>query len=242
MRSEDYHKRTVGLLVGLFTLGISGYVLASDSSWKPLNEGGIEAYQQGQYASAIQLFEEALSQLEQKDSLNPSKAATLSNLAAVHDKLGNFEEAKLYYQQSLTIIEGIQGVSHPDLIPGLTKLATLYRQHELFALAERLYRRRMTIIEAALGESHPHLIPGLLDLAQISRVQEAFERTEQYYIRALSIGETQLPPAHHHTQSIRMQYAALLRHLNRVDDANELESQASRELSSPVVPINPEEQ
>ena len=228
----------VGSVIAVFLLGIGGVsekVLASENTWQSLNAEGVKAYQQGRYAQALQWFSQALVEVEKEEAPDHgNKAATLSNLGSAHEELGNVEEAKLYYQQSLTIVETIQGAFHPDLIPGLKNLAVLYDRHGEFAQAERLYRRSLAIVERALGDEHPHLIPGLLELARVSQAQEENERAEEYYVRALKIGETKLPPAHHQTQSIRMQYANLLRYLNRSAEADTLEAQARRALDAPV--------
>ena len=226
----------LGSVIGVFLLGIgavSEKTLASEKTWQSLNAEGVKAYQQGRYAQALQWFSQALSEVEKGAASDPRKAATLSNVAAAHEELGNFEEAKLYYQQSLTIVESIQGPYHPDLIPGLKNLAVLHDRHGEFAQAERFYRRSLSIVEHALGEGHPHLIPGLLDLARVSQAQEENGRAEEYFVRALKIGESELPAAHHQTQSIRMQYAKLLRYLNRLDEADALERQARRALDAP---------
>ena len=220
-------------LTVLIVIGFVGLGAASDKSWETFNAEGLQAYQQRHFPEAKEGFSQALSSLNTDGEPDPRRAMTLNNLAAAHEELGEYEEAELRYRQSLAIVESIQGAEHPDLLPGLTNLAILHQARQQFAQAERLYRRSLKIVERMLGESHPHLIPGLLDLARTSQAQEEYERAEDYYSRALKIGEMELAPAHHQTQSIRMQYAALLKHLNRIDEAAALEEQANRELSSP---------
>ena len=206
---------------------------ASDDAWNAMNAKGLEAYRQKKFQKAIELFRDALSSIDRKEQPDSRQAMTLNNLASAHDELGQYEEAALHYRQSLTIVEHLQGANHPDLIPGLKNLAILHRERRQFAEAERLYGRSLSIIERVLGEGHPHLIPGLIDLANVSQAQGEYGRAEEFYIRALKIGEAELPPAHHHVQYIRMQYATLLRHLNRATEADALEEQAREELVSP---------
>ncbi|MCA9470444.1 MAG: tetratricopeptide repeat protein [Nitrospira sp.] len=201
--------------------------------WEIKNTSGLQAYKAQQYEQAIQLFKEALLTIPEEEQPNSRQAMTLNNVAAAHEALGRYDEAELYYQQSLTVVERIQGPNHPDLLPGLKNLAILHREQRNFDQAERLYQRSVFIIQHILGNSHPHLIPGLLDLAHVSQAQGEYGRAEGYYERALAIGEAELAPAHHQTQTIRMQYANLLRHLNRIDDAEELERRARRGLENP---------
>ena len=204
----------------------------AQDAWKINNADGLKAYRAQQYEQAVHLFSEALLAIPEAAQPNSHQAMTLNNLAAAHEALGRYDEAELYYRQSLTVVEQIQGPNHPDLLPGLKNLAILHRELQQFGQAERLYQRSLSIIQQMLGKTHPHLIPGLLDLAHVSQAQEEYERAEEYYGRALKIGETQLAPAHHQTQSIRMQYANLLRHLNRIKDAEDLERQAQRALEN----------
>ena len=228
------------IALSIVTLSISGYAnlaMASEEiTWEAANAKGMQAYRQRNFTKAKEWFSEALLQSGSGGMSDPQQAMTLNNLAAIHAKLGEYDEADLRYRQSLTIIESIQGPQHPDLLPGLKNLALLHRRQEDFAQAERLYQRSFLIVKRLLGEDHPHLIPGLLDLAQTSQAQQEYGRAEDYYREALTIAEAKLEPAHHQTQSIRMQYAALLKHLNRLDEANALEEQATRALSSPSSP------
>ncbi|MGB0911742.1 MAG: tetratricopeptide repeat protein, partial [Nitrospirales bacterium] len=206
---------------------------ASERTWETLNAEGIKAYQEGRHVQAIESFRDALSMVANEKGPDPRQAAILTNLAAAHEELENFQEAELRYQQSLTIVESIQGPTHPDLLPGLKNLANLHRLRDQLAQAERLYGRSLMILERVLGKEHPHLIPSLLDVARVCLGQEEYQRSEEYYVRALEIGKAKLSPAHPQTQSIRMQFAALLRHLNRLDEADALEEQARHALTSP---------
>ncbi|GJL55855.1 MAG: hypothetical protein NPIRA02_29870 [Nitrospirales bacterium] len=206
---------------------------AEPDRWADYNTEGLKAYRQQHYEQAIQLFHDAISSLTPDSQPHAQEAMTLNNLAAAYEGLGRYDEAELHYLKSLTIVEQIQGPNHPDLVLGLTNLGILHRKRGRPAQAERLYQRSLRIMETVLGEAHPHLIPPLLDLAHVSQEQGAFGRSEDYYKRALKIGETELPVAHHQTQSIRMQYASLLRHLNRSEEADDLQNKARRELRSP---------
>jgi Flp pilus assembly protein TadD len=129
---------------------------AQHSAWESANTAGMEAYRQGRYSEAKQWFLQALSEAERSGEPSPSQAMTLNNLAAVHEALGESEDAELRYQQSLFVIEAIQGPNHPDLVPGLNNLALLYIQDGKFQQAEPLLRRSLTILESHLGENHAH--------------------------------------------------------------------------------------
>ena len=233
-----YFVKTIALLITILWIVLPSihhhHVFGNTSDdWEVKNASGLQAYRGQQYEQAVQLFKEALLTIPDVEGPTSRQAMTLNNLAAAHEALGRYDEAELYYQQSLTVVERIQGPDHPDLLPGLKNLAFLHREQQQYSQAERLYQRSLSIIQGILGDSHPHLIPGLLDLAHVSQAQQEYVRAEEFYARALKIGETELAPAHHQTQTIRMQYANLLRHLNRREDAEELERRARHGLEGP---------
>lgn len=196
------------------------------SAWESANTAGLEAYRQGRYSDAKQWFLKALTEAEGSGEPSPSKAMTLNNLAAVHEALGESEDAELRYQQSLFIIGSIQGPDHPDLVPGLNNLALLYIQDGKYQQAEPLLRRSLRILEIHLGEIHAHLIPSLLILAQVTQSQNRLQDAVQFYSRALTIADSELGPRHEQTITILHRYARLLRQMNRDAEASFLEERA----------------
>jgi len=202
------------------------YADTQQTAWETANTAGLQAYRQGRYSDAKQWFFQALTEAERSGEPSPSQAMTLNNLAAVHEALGESEEAELRYQQSLFVIETIQGPNHPDLVPGLNNLALLYVQNGKFQQAEPLLRRSLNILESHLGETHAHLLPSLLLLAQVTQSQGRLEEAEQYYSRALNIADSELDSRHHQTTTILLRYAALLRQMNRDTEALLLEKRA----------------
>lgn len=204
------------------------YAQNPEPSWKPTwesaNTAGMRAYRQGRYADAKQWFLQALGEARRTETPNPALAMTLNNLAAVHEALDETEDAELRYQQSLGVVETIQGAHHPDLVPGLNNLAALYAGKGEFARAVPLWRRSLTILESVLGENHPHLIPALLALAQASQALGNVEQADHWYAQALHIAEAELAADHPQTTAILRRYAAFLRAIDRDEAAAELEA------------------
>jgi len=218
-----------GIVLFFIVWGIFGPPVFADSqhsSWESANTTGLEAYRQGRYSDAKQWFLQALAETERSGEPSPSQAMTLNNLAAVHEALGESEDAELRYRQSLFVIEAIQGPNHPDLVPGLNNLALLYIQEGKVQQAEPLLRRILTILESHLGEHHAHLIPSLLVLAHLTQSQGRLEEADQYYAKALKIADSELDTRHHQTTTILLQYAALLRQMNKDTEASLLEERA----------------
>ena len=211
------------LLIGWGILGSPTMADDLNKAWESANTAGMQAYRQKRYADAKQWFLQALAEAERNPEPTPSRAMTLNNLASVHEALGEDEEAELRYQQSLSVVEAIQGPNHPDLVPGLNNLAVLYVKRGQIKQAELLLSRSHKILESFLGSTHPHLIPNLMLLAQITQVDGRFENAEKYYSQALTIAENELRPGHPQTVTVLHRYAAFLKQANRQDEARQLE-------------------
>jgi len=90
----------------------------------------VKAFDQGDYAEAVQQFQAALS-LADAGSLVPS----CMNLAAAYYAQGQYPDAARLYQRALVLQEQILGPDHPQLVPVLEAQAALYRtQHPVRAL------------------------------------------------------------------------------------------------------------
>ncbi len=198
---------------------------AETHSWETLNTAGMLAYKEKDLTMAKELFERALTKLDQEEQPDPRSATTLNNLAAVHEALGEFEQAELRYRNSLTIIEAIQGPEHPDIVLGLNNLASLYFSQEKYAQAEPLWRRGLIILENFLGLEHPHLVQPLHTLGLVTHAQQNFDDAEAFYTRAIHIAKSSLGPRHPQLVPLLQSYASLLRRTHRLDEANMIDVQ-----------------
>lgn len=213
---------TLTCLVPLFPLTAA----AQKDTWETLNATGIRAYQQARFPYAKQWFEQALDEAQGSGQANPRLAATLYNLAAVHEAMGEYEAAELRYRHWLAVVEDIQGPDHPDLVQGLKSLISLYERQANPSQAEPLLHRALQILELALGADHPHLAPDLMRLAFLSQVQRKYDDAERLYARALNITKTGLGPDHPQVAVVLLQYATLFRATNRENEAVVLEERA----------------
>lgn len=199
----------------LLIVAIHVIALAEAESWETLNTAGMLAYQEKDFVEAKELFERALELLEQGEHPDPRAATTFNNLGAVHEKLGEYEEAELRYRNSLAVIEIIQGPNHPDIAMGLNNLAALYFSQNDFRKAEPLWKRALEISERILGDSHPHLVQPLVTLGMVTQAQQKFDQAETFYVRAIRITEHSLNTQHPRLIPLYERYALLLRQANR---------------------------
>jgi tetratricopeptide (TPR) repeat protein len=87
-----------------------------------------ERYQQGRYAEAVPLAQQALAIRERVlGPVHPKVADSLSGVAVVAMEQGRYAEAESLYQRALTIREQALGPQHPDVGFALNNLAYLYK-------------------------------------------------------------------------------------------------------------------
>ena len=119
-------KATVIVLL-IISFAISAY--AQEELWQQLNSKVAMLYQQGRYAEAAEVAEEALTVAEKTfESNHPDVAATLNNLALLYKAQGKYAEAEPLYKQALKIVEKALGPEHPDVATTCENMAGLYRQ------------------------------------------------------------------------------------------------------------------
>ena len=224
----------------LISTWATGLAKAETESWETLNTAGMLAYQEKRFITAKELFERALQTIEQVDPPDPHAATTFNNLGAVHERLGEYEQAELRYRNSLAVIEIIQGSDHPDIAMGLNNLASLYFSQRAFGKAEPLWERSLAISENFLGTNHPHLVQPLVTLGMVRQAQGKFDQAELVYIRAIRITEHSLNPTHPRLIPLYERYASLLHQANRKDEAEVIEKKIeSLQSLNTVTPNNP---
>jgi tetratricopeptide (TPR) repeat protein len=84
---------------------------------------------------------------------HPDVASTLTNLAKLYQRQGDFSRSEPLFVRSLAIREEFHGIEHPDVAISLKNLAELYRD-----AGNRLYKRALQILEKTLGANHPEVV------------------------------------------------------------------------------------
>lgn len=216
--------KTTCVLILCLGLAVSS-AQAETESWKTLNTAGMLAYKERNFLMAKEMFHRAVEALGDTTEPDPRLATSLNNLGAVHEALGEYEQAELRYRNSLTMIETLQGPEHPDVVMGLNNLASLYFSQKAFAKAEPLWQRGLSISEGILGINHPHLVQTLVTLGLATHAQKKFDQAETYYIRAIRITEHALGTQHPSLLPLYTRYASLLRQAHREEEAQVVDRQ-----------------
>jgi len=102
-------------------------------------------------------------------------------------------------------------------------LSMLYQDQGQYEQAEPLLKRALAISEQQLGPDHPNTAQSVSWLAALSEQQQQYEQAASLYQRALAIDEHALGPQHPLTQTIRANYARLLRTMRHDAEATALD-------------------
>ncbi len=92
-----------------------------------LHQQAIQLYQQGEYATAIGLAQQALAIREKiLPESHPDVTLSLNDLGLLYKVRGDYAKAEPLYLRSLAIREKVLDPSHPHVATSLNNLAGLY--------------------------------------------------------------------------------------------------------------------
>jgi CHAT domain-containing protein/Tfp pilus assembly protein PilF len=195
MRVKHTLRRIGGLLLILCLWGTS--VAAQEARWEELLGQVSGLYNQGKYAEAVPIAEQALRVAEATFGAEDTRTAnSVLWLAALHNVQRQYSEAEPLFKRGLAIREKALGPDHPDVATSLNDLAGLYKGQGRYAEAEPLYKRALAIREKALGPEHPDVATSLNNLAVLYDHQGRYAEAEPLLKRALAIDEKALGPEH----------------------------------------------
>jgi len=176
---------------------VQGVGFAQEESAATWNRRGVQYYNQGDYAKAIECFLKAKEIYEKtvgKD--HPDYATSLNNLGALYWNMGDYAKAERYYLEDKAITEKALGKDHPDYATSLNNLGALYKEMGDYAKAERYYLEATAIREKTLGKEHPDYAGSLNNLGSLYDSMGDYAKAERYYLEATAIKEKALGKEH----------------------------------------------
>ena len=105
-------------------------------------------------------------------------AQLLSRAGTYLQDQGQYKQAEIFYQRTLTIYEQALDPLHPSTATTLNNLALLYDAQGKYEQAEPLYQRALAIFEQAVGPDHPSTATSLSNLAALYQSQGKYEQAE----------------------------------------------------------------
>ena len=192
-----------------------------------LTDEAYKLYQQGKYAEAVPLIQQALAIRRRiLGDDHPDTAISLNNLALLYSAQGRYGEAESLYKQALAIVRRVLGEDHPNTAISLSSLALLYQSQGRYGEAEPLHQQALAIVRRVLGEDHPDTATGLNNLADLYRAQGRYGEAETLYQQALAIRRRVLGEDHPNTATSLNNLALLYRTQGRYGEAEPLHQKA----------------
>lgn len=197
-----------------------------------LDDQGELAQTQEQFSQAQKLYKRAFTIRKKRrpgpDS--PEIAASLANLAGIHEELGDASQAGKLYDQARALYERTLVPDHPALALLLSNMARFYGDQKDYTRAEELFERAKAIREQKFGPDHPKVAGTLHNLAAFyidSGDPDKYMLAGQYIRRALAIWEQGYGTQMHPDVAASIRILARLYHKQRnYDDAESNYKQA----------------
>ncbi|MCG8418531.1 MAG: tetratricopeptide repeat-containing serine/threonine-protein kinase [Proteobacteria bacterium] len=143
-----------------------------------------------------EVYLQALAAATERTDDELARAASLSSVAGLFQRVTRYREARAKYEESLAIRERVLGPDHLEVAMTLNSLAWVLDEMGHYEQALTNQQRALTIREAALGFEHPHVAESLHSLANTLGEMGKYEEARVRYRRALSIEEKTLGPDH----------------------------------------------
>jgi tetratricopeptide (TPR) repeat protein/CHAT domain-containing protein len=158
--------------------------------WQDLERQVNELYSQGKIEEAIPLAEQALTIARNIfPKYSQEIATTISNLAYLYKKQGQWIDAEALYRESIGIYHYLfDKIPNENLATNLNDLALLYKLQGKLSEAEPLFKEALEI-RNYLFANNPNndLAASWHNLARLYQAQEKWLEAEEFYLKALDI-------------------------------------------------------
>ncbi|MFN0035681.1 MAG: CHAT domain-containing protein, partial [Saprospiraceae bacterium] len=111
----------------------------------------------------------------------------LNNLAALYQRMGQYDKSEPLYLESKTIREKVLGKEHSDYAQSLNNLAILYSVTGQYDKAEPVFLEAIAIRGITQGREHPDYAQSLYNLALLYEEMGQYEKAEPPYLEAKTI-------------------------------------------------------
>jgi eukaryotic-like serine/threonine-protein kinase len=171
--------------------------LAPDQAVNVLAELGNVATQQGSYAEALAMYDEALQRAQETlGHQHPSALALVNNLAIVRYEQGDFEGARSEFSRALELAEHLWGAEHLGVAALHNNLGSVLERQGRHADALAQHERALEIRLVLAGPDSLDVAESYNNLGALYRTRGAIEEAHQHHQRALEIREAALGSDH----------------------------------------------
>ncbi len=117
-------------------------------------------------------------------------------LGRFYEGQGDYEEARPWFEQCLSITRDRLGEKHLDVADSLNNLAELYLYQGRYQEAEPLYLEALEMRKQLLGPQHPSVATSFNNLALLYQYQGKYQQAEPLYLQALEMRKQLLGQEH----------------------------------------------
>ena len=154
-----------------------------------------------EYVSAMKYFSVALKLIEDNTTrTGPDHAQRVArfyhNMGLLHRLLGDYQQAKEYYERTLSMRLNKLGPDHVDVAHTYHIMGTLYRHMGDHRQAKEYYLRALSIRLNKFGPDHVVVAHTYHHMGTLHRDLGDLRQAKEYYLRALSIRLNKLGPDH----------------------------------------------
>jgi Tfp pilus assembly protein PilF len=150
---------------------------------------------------------------------NPKKASLYKNIGYVLKDLGDFENARKYFESALEIDCKKYPNFHPKIARDAENLGLLLRSMGEFEKAKNMLERSLLIREKEYGSDHPEVARALINLGSVLESQGKFKEAEKKLDRALRMEEVIYGPDDSHVAEVLCKMGSVLQSEGKVVDA-----------------------
>lgn len=184
--------------------------------------------QEGQPNAAEKLFRRGLEIREREFGPDdPQVADVLNKMSVFFQSQNRTAEAATACTRALRMRKESLQAADPHVAESLNNLATLRLGLGQLERAEELLTEALEISRRALGEQHPLTGGVLSNLAKTYSEQKRDSEAEPLFRRAIGVLESTHGENHPNVARVLDNYVVLLRRLNRVEDARQLEARSA---------------
>ena len=155
----------------------------------------------------------------------------LWQLGRLRFQLGQLEDAKHFFQQSLSVLEAT-AVPQTDLAAVLDDLAKVYSRQMRWTAAKQAYERALELDRHVLGEDHPSVAMHLNNLGVVAQNMGELKQAEVLYREAMRRHERDSAERRAQTVLSKGNYGVLLQREGRLAEAEPLLRDAVAETVS----------
>jgi tetratricopeptide (TPR) repeat protein len=197
--------------------------VAQEARLKALNAQAAQLQEQGKYAEAAPVAEQAVHVAEATfGPAHPITSAALSRLGTIYMDMGRYADAEGIFRRALNINEKALGPANAEVAADLANLGELYRRMGRYAEAEPLLLRSISIGEKLPNSENPAFATDLGNLAVLYEDQGRYREAEPFAQRSLAMDEKVLGAESEAAATDLNNLAALYYHQGKYADAEPL--------------------